>query len=71
MPGLKKPSMRDDPAGRVLRQCSKQALVDLALDLIALDGTASCDDPITEERALRHLRPVLERRGDRLPKPRP
>lgn len=65
---FKKGSDRTDPGAALLRKVSKAALLDLALDLIGMDGKGSCDEEVSVERVRTHLAPVLERRGDRMPK---
>jgi hypothetical protein len=54
-------------ATSVLDAITKAALIDLVIDLVAQDGAGGCDDEVTAERLMRHLGPVLTRRGDRAP----
>lgn len=68
-PGIFKRAPTSSASGvALLLKCSKAALVDLCIDLIAMDGNASVDDEVTAERVRPHLATVLDRRGDRMPK---
>jgi len=59
-----KPPLATDPCTRWLRRQSKAALLDCVVDLLRTDGTAGCDDEVSEERARQRLGPVLRLRGD-------
>jgi hypothetical protein len=59
----------DRAAASYLNKLSKAALIDVVIDLLRQDGTASCDDPVTVDRVLAVAAAVLAMRGDPVPRP--
>lgn len=65
----KKPPKYTDSCVGWLMQLSKAALADCVVDL--LRGISdSCDDDVDVETAIERIEPVLEMRGDSIPKVR-
>lgn len=65
----KKPPVYDDPATRWLMKLSKAALADCAIGLMRpYQGRQSADEPLSVDEVRERLSPVMELRGDSLPK---
>ncbi len=65
--GIKRPAQTGGPAAAYLVGLSKAALIDCLIETLAL-ASGDCDSEVTVDAVVDAVRPVLERRGDRLPK---
>lgn len=70
MAGLKKsPKIATSSEAAILRQCSKAALIDIVVVVLAR-ANGHCDEACTPTEIMDEIEPTLLLRGDRLPKMR-